>query len=399
MDQIESLLKEKRVFKANRDFTKNANWNRKQIAEYRKLGAKSPERFWAKMARNDVSWFTPWKKTLQWKPPFAKWFVGGKLNVSYNCLDRHLEGENAWRRNKAAIVWEGEPGDTRVLTFGELHREVCRFANVLKESGVRKGDRVALYMPMIPELAIALLACARIGAPHSVVFGGFSAEALRDRINDAGAKLVVTADGGFRRGEPHALKPAVDEALEGCPDIERVIVVKRTGQATAMKSGRDLWWHDAVQNASAKCAPARLDSEHPLFILYTSGTTGKPKGILHTTGGYLTHVTTTAKAIFDLKDSDTYWCTADIGWITGHSYVVYGILANGATTLMYEGTPTHPGPDRFWDIIERWGVTVFYTAPTAIRTFVRLGDEHPKGHDLSSFRLLGTVGEPINPEA
>ncbi len=399
MDQIESLLKEKRVFKANRDFTKNANWNRKQIAEYRKLGAKSPERFWAKMARNDVSWFTPWKKTLQWKPPFAKWFVGGKLNVSYNCLDRHLEGENAWRRNKAAIVWEGEPGDTRVLTFGELHREVCRFANVLKESGVRKGDRVALYMPMIPELAIALLACARIGAPHSVVFGGFSAEALRDRINDAGAKLVVTADGGFRRGEPHALKPAVDEALEGCPDIERVIVVKRTGQATAMKSGRDLWWHDAVQNASAKCAPARLDSEHPLFILYTSGTTGKPKGILHTTGGYLTHVTTTAKAIFDLKDSDTYWCTADIGWITGHSYVVYGILANGATTLMYEGTPTHPGPDRFWDIIERWGVTVFYTAPTAIRTFVRLGDEHPKGHDLSSLRLLGTVGEPINPEA
>jgi acetyl-CoA synthetase len=399
MDQIESLLKEKRVFKANRDFTKNANWNRKQIAEYRKLGAKSPERFWAKMARNDVSWFTPWKKTLQWKPPFAKWFVGGKLNVSYNCLDRHLEGENAWRRNKAAIVWEGEPGDTRVLTFGELHREVCRFANVLKESGVRKGDRVALYMPMIPELAIALLACARIGAPPSVVFGGFSAEALRDRINDAGAKLVVTADGGFRRGEPHALKPAVDEALEGCPDIERVIVVKRTGQATAMKSGRDLWWHDAVQNASAKCAPARLDSEHPLFILYTSGTTGKPKGILHTTGGYLTHVTTTAKAIFDLKDSDTYWCTADIGWITGHSYVVYGILANGATTLMYEGTPTHPGPDRFWDIIERWGVTVFYTAPTAIRTFVRLGDEHPKGHDLSSLRLLGTVGEPINPEA
>ncbi len=399
MDQIESLLKEKRVFKANRDFTKNANWNRKQIAEYRKLGAKSPERFWAKMARNDVSWFTPWKKTLQWKPPFAKWFVGGKLNVSYNCLDRHLEGENAWRRNKAAIVWEGEPGDTLLFNCGGLHREVCRFANVLKESGVRKGDRVALYMPMIPELAIALLACARIGAPHSVVFGGFSAEALRDRINDAGAKLVVTADGGFRRGEPHALKPAVDEALEGCPDIERVIVVKRTGQATAMKSGRDLWWHDAVQNASAKCAPARLDSEHPLFILYTSGTTGKPKGILHTTGGYLTHVTTTAKAIFDLKDSDTYWCTADIGWITGHSYVVYGILANGATTLMYEGTPTHPGPDRFWDIIERWGVTVFYTAPTAIRTFVRLGDEHPKGHDLSSLRLLGTVGEPINPEA
>jgi len=399
MAEIKSLLKEKRVFKASKDFAKHANWSRKQVAEYRKLGASSPERFWAKMARDNVSWFAPWKKTLQWKPPFAKWFIGGKLNVSYNCLDRHLEGENAWRRNKAAIVWEGEPGDTRVLTFAELHREVCRFANTLKEHGVRKGDRVALYMPMIPELAIALLACARIGAPHNVVFGGFSAEALRDRINDAGAKLVVTADGGYRRGEPHALKPAVDEALEGCPCVERVIVVKRTGQATAMKSGRDVWWHDAVENASAKCAPARLDSEHPLFILYTSGTTGKPKGILHTTGGYLTHVTTTAKAIFDLKDSDTYWCTADIGWITGHSYVVYGILANGATTLMYEGTPTHPGPDRFWDIIERWGVTVFYTAPTAIRTFVRLGDEHPKRHDLSSLRLLGSVGEPINPEA
>ena len=399
MADIKSLLKEKRVFKPGKDFAKQANWSRRQVAEHRRLGAKSPERFWAKMARENVSWFAPWKKTLQWKPPFAKWFVGGKLNVSYNCLDRHLGGENAWRRNKAAIIWEGEPGDTRVLTFAELHREVCRFANVLKEQGVRKGDRVALYMPMVPELAIALLACTRIGAPHNVVFGGFSAEALRDRINDAGAKLVVTADGGFRRGAPHALKPAVDEALEGCPTIERVVVVKRTGQATAMKSGRDVWWHDAVENASAKCAPARLDSEHPLFILYTSGTTGKPKGILHTTGGYLTHVTTTAKAIFDLKDSDTYWCTADIGWITGHSYVVYGILANGATTLMYEGTPTHPGPDRFWDIIERWGVTIFYTAPTAIRTFVRLGEEHPKGHDLSSLRLLGTVGEPINPEA
>jgi acetyl-CoA synthetase len=399
MPDIESLLKEKRVFKPSKEFAKNANWSKKQIKEYRALGAKSPERFWAKMARENIDWFTPFTKTLEWKPPFAKWFKGGKLNVSYNCLDRHLEGENAWRRNKAAIIWEGEPGDTRVLTYAQLHREVCKFANVLKRQGVKKGDRVALYMPMVPELAIAILACTRIGAPHSVVFGGFSAEALRDRINDAGAKLVVTADGGYRRGAAHALKPAVDEALEGCESVSSVVVVQRTGEGTEMQAGRDLWWHELMESASAKCAPARLDAEHPLFILYTSGTTGKPKGVLHTTGGYLTHVATTAKAIFDLKDSDTFWCTADIGWITGHSYVVYGMLANGATTLMYEGTPTHPGPDRFWDIIERWGVTIFYTAPTAIRTFVRLGDEHPKKHDLSSLRLLGSVGEPINPEA
>jgi acetyl-CoA synthetase len=399
MPDIKSLLKEKRVFKPRRDFARNANWSKKTVAEYRRLGAKSPERFWAKMARENVTWFTPWKKTLQWKPPFAKWFVGGKLNVSYNCLDRHLVGANAWRRNKAAIIWEGEPGDCRVLTFGELHREVCKFANVLKGLGVTRGDRVALYMPMIPELAIAILACTRIGAPHSVVFGGFSAEALRDRINDAGAKLVITADGGFRRGAPHALKPAVDEALEGCATVEAVVVVKRTGEPASMQTGRDHWWDELMKDSSAKCAPAKLDAEHPLFILYTSGTTGKPKGILHTTGGYLTHVTATAKAIFDLKDTDTFWCTADIGWVTGHSYVVYGILANGATSLMYEGAPTHPGPDRFWEIVEKYGVTVFYTAPTAIRTFVRLGDEHPKKHDLSSLRLLGTVGEPINPEA
>ncbi|MBW2268558.1 MAG: acetate--CoA ligase [Deltaproteobacteria bacterium] len=399
MPDIESLLKENRVFKPSKEFAKAANWSKKQIKEYRSLGAANPERFWAKMARENIDWFTPFKKTLEWKPPFAKWFRGGKLNVSYNCLDRHLEGDNAWRRNKAAIIWEGEPGDTRILTYAELHREVCKFANVLKQQGVKKGDRVALYMPMVPELAVAILACTRIGAPHSVVFGGFSAEALRDRINDAGAKLVVTADGGYRRGAPHALKPAVDEALKGCEGVGSVIVVQRTGEATEMQAGRDLWWHELMEGASAKCAPAKLDAEHPLFILYTSGTTGKPKGILHTTGGYLTHVTTTAKAIFDLKDSDTYWCTADIGWITGHSYVIYGILANGATTLMYEGTPTYPAPDRFWDIIERWGVTIFYTAPTAIRTFVRLGDEYPKQHDLSSLRLLGTVGEPINPEA
>ena len=396
MPDIESLLKEKRVFKPNRAFAQQANWSKKTVAEYRKLGAKNPERFWAKMAREHVSWFTPWKKTLDWKPPFAKWFVGGKLNVSYNCVDRHLDG---WRRNKAAIIWEGEPGDQRTLTYSQLHREVCKFANVLKGLGVKKGDRVALYMPMIPELPIALLACTRIGATHSVVFGGFSAEALRDRIEDAGAKCVITADGGFRRGAPFALKPAVDEAVKRAACVESVVVVKRTAEKVTMKRGRDHWWHEQMDEASAVCAPAKLDSEHPLFILYTSGTTGKPKGILHTTGGYLTHVATTSKAIFDLKDEDIYWCTADIGWITGHSYILYGPLANGATTFMYEGTPTHPGPDRFWDMIERHRVSIFYTAPTAIRTFIRLGDKHPKSHDLSSLRLLGTVGEPINPEA
>jgi len=399
MPDIESLLKEKRVFKPDPQAARSANWDRKTVEAHRRLAARDPQRFWAKMAREHVTWFSPWKKVLDWKPPFAKWFVGGKTNVSYNCLDRHLEGEHSWRRNKAAIIWEGEPGDQRVLTFGQLHREVCKFANVLKGQGVKKGDRVAIYMPMIPELAIAMLACTRIGAPHSVVFGGFSAEALRERINDVGAKLVVTADGGYRRGEPHALKPAVDEALRGCDGVESVVMVQRTGQPTNFVAGRDRWWHELMEDASPVSKPAKLDAEHPLFVLYTSGSTGKPKGILHTTGGYLTHVATTSKAIFDLKEDDTYWCTADCGWITGHSYVVYGILANGATTLMYEGVPTHPGPDRFWDIIERHRVTIFYTAPTAIRTFVRLGDEHPKGHDLSSLRLLGTVGEPINPEA
>jgi acetyl-CoA synthetase len=399
MADIESLLKEKRRFAPPKAFAKRANWTAKTVAELRKLGAKSPERFWARMAKQHVSWFAPPRKTLEWKSPFAKWFVGGRLNVAYNCLDRHLEGENAWRRNKAAIIWEGEPGDSRVLTYGELHREVCRFANVLKQLGVQKSDRVALYMPMIPELAIAVLACARIGAPHSVVFGGFSAESLRDRIQDAGAKVVVTADGGFRRGSAFPLKPAVDEALAGASCVEAVVVVRRTGAPTHMAVGRDHWWHDLTSRASASCPPARLDAEHPLFILYTSGTTGKPKGVLHTTGGYLVQVATTAHAIFDLKDDDVFWCTADVGWVTGHSYVLYGILANGATTVMYEGVPTHPGPDRWWSIIERWGVSVFYTAPTAIRTFIRLGDEHPARHDLSSLRLLGTVGEPINPEA
>jgi len=399
MPDIESLLKEKRSFKPSTDFTRQANWNKRTTSEYRKLGKDNPTKFWAKMAKENVDWFTPWKKVLDWKPPFAKWFVGAKTNVSYNCLDRHLEGPNAWRKNKAAIIWEGEPGDTRIITYGELHKEVCRFANVLKARGVKKGDRVCLYMPMVPELAIAMLACTRIGAPHSIVFGGFSAEALSDRINDADAKLVVTSDGGYRKGAPFALKATVDAAVEKSPCIETVIVVERTGQPVEMRPGRDVWWHEAMADASTRCPAAKLDAEHPLFILYTSGTTGNPKGILHTTGGYLTHVTTTFKAIFDIKEDDVYWCTADIGWITGHSYVVYGPLANGATTVMYEGTPMHPGPDRWWSLIEKWGVTIFYTAPTAIRTFIRLGDEQPKSHDLSSLRLLGSVGEPINPEA
>jgi len=399
MSDIKSLLREKRIFKPDPQFARDANWNKKTVAEYRKLGEKSPERFWAKMAKENVSWFSPWKKVLDWKPPFAKWFVGAKTNVSYNCLDRHLEGENAWRRNKAAIIWEGEPGDSRVITYAELHREVCRFANVLKARGIKKRDRVILYMPMVPEAAVAMLACTRIGATHSIVFGGFSAEALRDRILDAGAKLIVTADGGYRKGAAFGLKTHVDTALKKKSTVKTVVVVQRTGQKVTMKKGRDRWYHEELAQASPHCAPEKLDAEHPLFILYTSGTTGKPKGILHTTGGYLTHVTTTTKAIFDIKDTDVYWCTADVGWITGHSYVVYGPLACGATTVMYEGTPVHPGPDRWWDLIAKWRVTILYTAPTAIRTFIRLGDHLPKAHDLSCLRLLGTVGEPINPEA
>ncbi|MDG2333197.1 MAG: acetate--CoA ligase [Myxococcota bacterium] len=399
MADIESLLKETRTFKPDPQFSREAVWNKKTVAEYRKLGAKSPERFWAKMAKEHVSWFSPWKKVLDWKPPYAKWFVGAKTNVSYNCLDRHLEGENAWRKNKAAIIWEGEPGDSRVITYAELHKEVCRFANVLKSKGVTRKDRVILYMPMIPEAAVAMLACTRIGAAHSIVFGGFSAEALRDRIVDADAKLVVTSDGGFRKGEAFGLKAQVDAAIRRAPSVESVVVVQRTGQKVTMKKNRDCWYHEEIAQASVVCPPAKLDAEHPLFILYTSGTTGKPKGILHTTGGYLTHVATTTRAIFDMKDTDVYWCTADVGWITGHSYVVYGPLACGATTVMYEGVPTHPGPDRWWSLIAKWGVTILYTAPTAIRTFIRLGDDLPKAHDLSSLRLLGSVGEPINPEA
>jgi len=393
---IESVLKEQRVFAPDPAFASSAHV--KSLTEYERIYRQSvedPESFWSGVAR-ELDWFTFPTLVLDWNCPDAKWFVGGVLNISHNCLDRHL---STWRRNKAAIIWEGEPGDQRVLTYQMLHREVCRFAAALKRLGVRSGDRVALYMPMIPELAIAMLACARVGATHSVVFGGFSAEALRDRINDAEAKLVVTADGGWRRGAVVPLKAAVDAAVAETPCVERVVVVKRTGSDITMQERRDLWWDDAVAGVPADCAAEPLDAEHPLFILYTSGTTGKPKGVVHSTAGYLAQVYLTAKWVFDLKDTDTYWCTADIGWVTGHSYVVYGLLANGATTVMYEGAPNQPQPDRFWDMIERHRVTILYTAPTAIRTFTRWGDEWPAKHDLSSLRLLGTVGEPINPEA
>jgi acetyl-CoA synthetase len=393
---IESVLKEQRVFPCDPSFAADAHV--KSAAEYDRLYAEStkdPEAFWAGIGR-ELAWFTPPTKTLEWNCPDAKWFVGGKINLSYNCLDRHLTTS---RRNKAAIIWEGEPGDTRVLTYQMLHTEVCRFAAALKKLGLKKGDRVAIYMPMIPEAAIAMLACTRIGATHSIVFGGFSAESLRDRINDATAKLVITADGGWRRGSIVPLKATVDAALKETPSIEKVVVVKRTKSDVEMQAGRDLWWDDAVAGVPAVCEAEPVDSEHPLFILYTSGTTGKPKGVVHTTAGYLAHVYLTTKLVFDLKDTDVYWCTADIGWVTGHSYVVYGPLANGATTLMYEGAPNQPQNDRFWDIIERYKVNILYTAPTAIRTFTRWGDEWPNKHDLSSLRLLGTVGEPINPEA
>ena len=391
---LSALLEERRTFPPTEEFRRQANAGDPSIYD---RAMRDPESFWADEARK-LDWFTPWQKVLDWNVPWAKWFVGGKLNVAYNCVDRHARSA---RRNKAAIIWEGEPGDSRVLTYGMLEREVNRFANALRSLGVAKGDRVAIYMGMVPELAIAMLACAKIGAPHSIVFGGFSAEALRERINDAKAKVVVTCDGAWRRGSVVPLKTSVDEALRDTPTVSNVVVVRRVGDASkaTMQPERDVWWHEVTAGASDKCAAEPMDAEDMLFVLYTSGTTGKPKGIVHTSGGYLVGVSTTHRYVFDIKEDDVYWCTADIGWVTGHSYIVYGPLANGATSLMYEGTPDFPDRDRFWSVIDKYGVNIFYTAPTAIRTFMRWGTELPARHSLSSLRLLGTVGEPINPEA
>ena len=392
-ETLENLLQETRQFPPPPELAASANVTAEAYA------AAEADRlaFWAEQARR-LHWTKEWDQILDWSnPPFAKWFVGGQLNIAYNCLDRHIE---AGRGDKVAYHWEGEPGDTRTITYADLHSEVCKAANALIGLGIRPGDRVAIYLPMIPELPISLLACARIGATHSVVFGGFSADALRGRIQDADAKLVITADGGYRRGNPSALKPTVDDAVKDCPSVEHVLVVRRTGQEVGWDDARDLWWQDTVTPASAEHVAESFDAEHPLYILYTSGTTAKPKGILHTTGGYLTQVAYTHHAVFDLKpDTDVYWCTADIGWVTGHSYIVYGPLTNGATSVMYEGTPDTPHRGRFWELVEKYRITILYTAPTAIRTFAKWGDDIPAQFDMSSLRLLGSVGEPINPEA
>ena len=406
-----SQLQENRVFKPSKEFAGRAHIQ--SMAQYKKLWTESvtrPDKFWGTQAKAELVWQKPFKKVLQWKEPFAKWFIGGQLNVSANCLDRWLGTAHA---NKAAIIWEGEPatdgkpGEERVLTYAQLHREVCRFANVLKRNGIGRGDRVILYLPMVPEAAISMLACTRIGAVHSVVFGGFSAQSVADRIQDCGAKMVITADGGFRRGAVVPLKKNVDDALklqdaDGkslTSTIEKVIVLRRTWNEVHMTEGRDVFWHRELDYVDDKCPPAKMDSEAPLFILYTSGSTGKPKGILHSTAGYLLGAKMTSRYVFDLRDEDVYWCTADVGWVTGHSYIVYGPLANGATAVMYEGAPNWPEPDRFWRIIEKYRVTILYTAPTAIRAFMKWGEDWPKKHDLTSLRLLGSVGEPINPEA
>ena len=392
-DRIETLLDEQRRFPPAQSFKAQAHV--RDTSPYERA-QRDLEGYWADWAKQ-LEWSRPWDRVLEWKPPHAKWFLGGKLNVSVNCLDRHIR---SGRSGRIALIWEGEPSDeVRRITYGELHLEVNKFANVLKGLGIRKGDRVAIYLPMVPEVAVAMLACARIGAVHTVVFGGFSAESLRDRINDAGAKVLVTADGGYRRGAVVPLKMNADDALSATPSIEHVVLLRRTGQTVSFRTGRDHWWTELMAKASPECAPEAMDAEDPLFILYTSGTTGKPKGILHTTGGYLTQVFATTKWVFDLKDSDVFWCTADVGWVTGHSYVVYGPLALGVTEIMYEGAPDHPAKDRFWAICAKHGVTVFYTAPTAIRAFMKWGTELPAKHDLSKLRLLGSVGEPINPEA
>ena len=391
--RIEALLQEDRTFPPSEEFRQQANIADPKVYEE---AQRDPEGFWAKFAE-ELHWFRKWDKVLDWDPPHAKWFIGGKLNASYNCIDRHL---TSGRRNKAALIWEGEPGDWKVYTYWDLYREVCRFANGLKSLGVGKGDRVTIYLPMVPELPIAMLACARIGAPHSVIFGGFSAESIRDRLNDSQSKVMITADGGYRRGSIVELKQNADEALEDAPSVEHVVVLRRTEHADdRMVADRDIWWHDLVAYRAMTCEPEPMDSEDMLYLLYTSGTTGKPKGIVHTTGGYQVGTYATAKWVFDLKEDDVYWCTADIGWVTGHSYIVYGPLANGATSVMYEGSPDYPDLDRFWAIVAKYGVTIVYTAPTAIRTFMRWGEDYPRRHDLSSIRLLGSVGEPINPEA
>src|SRR6202167_4574565 len=393
---IDSVLTETRVFEPSAEFRSQAHIG--SLAEYERLyreAEQNPAKFWGAIA-TELHWFKPWDQVLEWNCPCAKWFVGGQINLSYNCLDRHVA---TWRKNKAALIWESEPGEVRVLTYQQLHREVQKFANVLKTLGVKKGDRVAIYMGMTPELPIAMLACARIGAPHTIIFGGFSSNALVDRITDSQASVVITQDGSYRRGAEVKLKPAVDEAVLSCPSVRHVVVFRRTGTPQTMLGGRDRWWHELMAQASDECPAEPLDAEHPLYLLYTSGTTGKPKGILHTTGGYSVATYITAKWVFDLRDEDIFWCTADIGWVTGHSYVIYGPLQNGATVVMYEGAPNWPDLSRFWKIVDDHKVSIFYTAPTAIRAFIKWGDQHVEKHKLDSLRLLGTVGEPINPEA